>query len=184
MLGTNKHETQKRVRAILKTQPIEMVASEDATPTRRGEKTSRVVVTREEADVPSVRCWAAGALHVRPCDMSVELHAALRDLATCNAMRALRDHAMPFSPARPRDMQCHAHPMPCTPFLTFVKHSAHFLCMHALEYSAPGVCLCAEIVSRWSAHQRLSGMVRVSVFPSLDTVCRDHFPPPHHGLPA
>ena len=67
-------------------------ASEDATPTRRGEKTSRVVVTREEADVPSVRCWAAGALHVRPCDMSVELHAALRDLATCNAMLALRYH--------------------------------------------------------------------------------------------
>ena len=130
------------------------------------------MVTREEADVPNVHCWAAGALHVRPCDMSVELHAALRDLATCNAMRALRDHAMPFSPARPRDMQCHAHPMPCTPFLTFVKHSAHFLCMHAQEYSAPGVCLCAEIVSRWSAHQRLSGMVRVSVFPSLDTVCR------------
>ena len=74
------------------------------------------------------------------------------DLATCNAMR-------------PRDMQCHAHPIPCTPFLTFVKHSAHFLCMHALEYSAPGVCLCAEIVPRWSAYQRLSGMVRVSDVP-------------------
>ena len=60
--------------------------------------------------------------------------------------------------------------MPCAPFLAFVKHSAHFLCrpspynlgaeprltpahVHALEYSALGVCLCAEMVSRWSAHQ-------------------------------
>ena len=60
--------------------------------------------------------------------------------------------------------------MPCALFLAFVKHSAHFLCrpspynlgaeprltpahVHALEYSALGVCLCAEMVSRWSAHQ-------------------------------
>jgi len=72
-------------------------------------------------------------------------------------------HARPA----PCDMQCHAHPMPCAPFLTFVKHNTHFLCMLALEYSAPGVCLCAEIVSRWSAHQGLSGMVRVSDVPHL-----------------
>ena len=56
--------------------------------------------------------------------------------------------------------------MPCALFLAFVKHSAHFLCrpspynlgaeprltpayVHALEYSALGVCLCAEMVSRW-----------------------------------
>jgi hypothetical protein len=68
-------------------------------------------------------------------------------------------------PARPRDMQRHMRPMPCAPFFAFVKHSAHFLCMHALEYSAPGVGLCAEIVSRWSAYQGLSGMVRVSDVP-------------------
>ena len=101
--------------------------------------------------------------------------ATSRHAMPCAPCASMQCHARP---ARPRDMQCHAHPMPYAPFLTFVKHSAHFLCMHALEYSAPGVCLCAEIVSRWSAHQRLSGMVRVSVFPSLDTVCRDHFPPP------
>ena len=118
------------------------------------------------------------------------------DLATCRSNCILRcatsRHAMPCAPcaitqcharpARPRDMQCHAHPMPCTPFLTFVKHSAHFLCMHALEYSAPGVCLCAEIVSRWSAHQRLSGMVRVSDVPHWTQSAGTIPPPlPHTG---
>ena len=114
------------------------------------------------------------------------------DLATCRSNCILRcatsRHAMPCAPcaitqcharpARPRDMQCHAHPMPCTPFLTFVKHSAHFLCMHVLEYSAPGVCLCAEIVSRWSAHQRLSGMVRVSDVPHWTQSAGTISPPP------
>jgi hypothetical protein len=51
------------------------------------ERPSSAVVIRERLMCWSVRCRAAGALHVRSCDMTVELHAALRDLATCNAMR-------------------------------------------------------------------------------------------------
>ena len=51
------------------------------------ERPSRAVVIRERLMCWSVRCRAAGALHVRSCDMTVEVHAALRDLATCNAMR-------------------------------------------------------------------------------------------------
>ena len=51
------------------------------------ERPFRAVVIRERLMCWSVRCRAAGALHVRSCDMTVEVHAALRDLATCNAMR-------------------------------------------------------------------------------------------------
>ena len=51
------------------------------------ERPSCAVVTRERLMCWSVRCRAAGALHVRSCDMTVEQHSALRDLATCNAMR-------------------------------------------------------------------------------------------------
>ena len=82
-------------------------------------------------------------------------------LPTCRSNYMLRcatsQHAVPCAPGAimqcharpaPRNMQCRAHPVPCATFLTFVKHSAHFLCMRALECSAPGVCLCGELVSR------------------------------------
>ena len=74
------------------------------------ERPSSAVVIRERLMCWSVRCRAAGALHVRSCDMTVELHAALRDLATCNAMRALRDHVMPCAPC-----SSSRHAMPCAP---------------------------------------------------------------------
>ena len=78
--------------------------------------------------------------------------------------------------------------MPCAPFLAFVKHSAHFLCrpspynlgaeprltpahVHALEYSALGVCLCAEMVSRWS-NQKMVSLSAAGVF--VRVTCADN----------
>ena len=55
------------------------------------------------------RSLGRSLLLVRPCDMSVELHAAMRDLATCGAVRARRDHAMPCAPCSSQ------HAMPCAP---------------------------------------------------------------------
>ena len=89
---------------------------QEATLTRRGEKTSRVVVTCQRL---MFQASAVGPLG----------HSSF-DLATCRSNCMLRcatsRHAMPCAPcasmqcharpARPRDMQCHAHPMPCTSF--------------------------------------------------------------------
>ena len=78
--------------------------------------------------------------------------------------------------------------MPCALFLAFVKHSAHFLCrpspynlgaeprltpahVHALEYSALGVCLCAEMVSRWS-NQKMVSLSAAGVF--VRVTCADN----------
>ena len=91
------------------------------------ERPSRAVVIRERLMCWSVRCRAAGALHVRSCDMTVELHASLRDLATCNAMRR-------WACALPRDT-------PGTPGAEAYCHVACF--KHGGPVHQVCVCVCA-----------------------------------------
>ena len=100
-------------------------------------------------------------------------------------------HAMPCTPdaimqchahPAPRDMQCHAHPMPCAPFLTFVKHSAHFF-VHACAGILGARCLlvrrnCFKMVS---ASRTVRNDVRLRLS-SLDKVCR--VKPPQNVLSA
>ena len=93
------------------------------------ERPSRAVVIRERLMCWSVRCRAAGALHVRSCDMTVEVHAALRDLATCNAMRR-------WACALPRDT-------PGTPGAEAYCHVACF--KHGGPVHQVCVCVCVRV---------------------------------------
>jgi hypothetical protein len=117
------------------------------------------------------RSSSGGLLHGR----SLGSHCSSFGLMTCQSSCMLQcvasRHTVPCAPGAivrcrarpaPRDVQCHARPVPCTPFLACVKHIARFLCMHVLECSVSGVCLCAGIISRWTSPQGLSGVVRVS----------------------
>jgi hypothetical protein len=91
---------------------------------------------RAPTPAPAARGRGRACL-VRPCDMSVELHSALRDLATCNAMRARRDHAMPCTSCSLR------HVMPCAPN---ALHALFDLCETAHTF-----CACI----RWNTRRQV-----------------------------